>query len=53
MTEMRRRMEADIQELLGHKNIRTTMLYTRVSPRALSKVVSPLDRLDWRAPDLK
>ncbi len=42
-----------IQELLGHKSIRTTMLYTRVSPRALRKVTSPLDRLDWRAPDLK
>jgi site-specific recombinase XerD len=42
-----------IQELLGHKSIKTTMLYTRISPRALSKVVSPLDRLDWRAPDLK
>jgi site-specific recombinase XerD len=42
-----------IQELLGHKSIRTTMLYTRISPRALSRVVSPLDRLDWRPPDLK
>jgi integrase/recombinase XerD len=39
-----------IQELLGHKSIKTTMLYTRISPQALSKVVSPLDRLDWRAP---
>lgn len=38
-----------IQELLGHKSIKTTMLYTRISPRALSKVISPLDRLDWRA----
>ena len=42
-----------IQELLGHSSIKTTMLYTRVSPRALRKVISPLDRLDWRAPDLK
>jgi site-specific recombinase XerD len=39
---------AYIQELLGHKSIKTTMLYARISPRALSKVVSPLDRLDWR-----
>lgn len=42
-----------IQELLGHKSIKTTMLYARVSPPALRKVVSPLDRLDWRAPELK
>lgn len=42
-----------IQELLGHRSIKTTMLYTRVSPRALKKVISPLDRLDWKAPELK
>lgn len=42
-----------IQQLLGHKSIQTTLLYTRVSPRALNKVVSPLDRLDWRPPELK
>jgi integrase/recombinase XerD len=42
-----------IQELLGHRSIKTTMLYTRVSPRALNKVISPLDRLDWKAPELK
>lgn len=42
-----------IQELLGHKCIKTTMLYARVSPSALRKVTSPLDRLDWRSPDLK
>jgi site-specific recombinase XerD len=42
-----------IQELLGHKSLKTTMLYARVSPSALRKVISPLDRLDWRAPELK
>jgi integrase/recombinase XerD len=42
-----------IQELLGHKSIKTTMLYARVSPPALRKVISPLDRLDWSAPELK
>jgi integrase/recombinase XerD len=41
-----------IQELLGHRSVRTTMLYTRVSPRALNKVISPLDRLDWRSREL-
>lgn len=42
-----------IQELLGHRHLQTTMLYTRVSPGALKNVISPLDRLDWSAPELK
>lgn len=42
-----------IQQLLGHRNIQTTMLYLRVSPPALRKVSSPLDCLNWRAPELK
>lgn len=41
-----------IQELLGHRSLKSTLLYTRISPRALGKVTSPLDRLDWKAPDL-
>jgi integrase/recombinase XerD len=44
---------AYIQELLGHKNPKTTLLYARISPRALSKVISPLDRLNWIAPELR
>jgi integrase/recombinase XerD len=34
-----------IQELMGHTSYKTTLLYTRVSPRALGRVISPLDRL--------
>jgi integrase/recombinase XerD len=34
-----------IQELLGHKSFRTTLDYTRVLPRAIAELVSPLDRL--------
>lgn len=41
-----------IQELLGHRSMKSTLLYTRISPRALGKVTSPLDRLDWKAPGL-
>jgi len=35
-----------IQELLGHKSSKTTEIYTHVSRRAISKISSPLDRLN-------
>lgn len=34
-----------IQELLGHNSIKTTQIYTKVTPQSLSKIKSPLDSL--------
>jgi site-specific recombinase XerD len=34
-----------IQELLGHKDIRTTLLYTNVSDGSIRNIKSPLDML--------
>jgi len=34
-----------IQELLGHSNIKTTLLYTEVSDKSIRKIISPLDHL--------
>ncbi|WP_396636272.1 tyrosine-type recombinase/integrase [Maribacter sp. R77961] len=34
-----------IQELLGHHSIKTTQVYTKVTPRSISKVQSPLDSI--------
>lgn len=34
-----------IQELLGHKNSKTTEIYTHVTQKGLRKIQSPLDRL--------
>jgi site-specific recombinase XerD len=34
-----------IQELLGHGSIRSTMIYLKVTPRALMSVCSPLEQL--------
>ncbi len=34
-----------IQVLLGHNSIKTTQVYTKVTPRSLSNITSPLDSL--------
>jgi site-specific recombinase XerD len=34
-----------IQELLGHRSVKTTMIYTHVLNRGAGAVISPLDRL--------
>jgi len=38
--------ERTIQHLLGHRSLRSTARYTFVSRTVLSRVQSPLDRLD-------
>ena len=35
-----------IQDILGHKDPKTTMIYTQVSNRHIKKIVSPFDLLD-------
>jgi len=34
-----------IQELMGHKDVKTTMIYTHVLKKDLRSVTSPLDQL--------
>lgn len=39
-----------LHELLGHRSLRTTQIYTQVSPRRVTGLLSPLDRLGFEAP---
>ncbi len=34
-----------IPELLGHNDIKTTLLYTQVNDKTLRKIISPLDTM--------
>ncbi|MCK4548943.1 MAG: tyrosine-type recombinase/integrase [Candidatus Krumholzibacteria bacterium] len=34
-----------IQDMLGHKSVRTTQIYTHVTRRDIARIVSPLDRM--------
>ena len=42
-----------IQKLLGHQNIKTTLIYTHVTNRSLNRIVSPLDQLILKKNDEK
>lgn len=35
-----------MQELLGHKDVNTTMIYTHVMDKGVARTTSPLDLLD-------
>jgi integrase/recombinase XerD len=39
--------------MLGHNDIKTTLLYTHVSQKSIDKVESPLDKINRKTNDKK
>ncbi|MBM7614347.1 tyrosine-type recombinase/integrase [Alkaliphilus hydrothermalis] len=42
-----------IQELLGHSSSKTTEIYTHVTQKSISKIISRLDRANGDVPDMR
>ena len=36
-----------IQKLLGHNNIKTTLIYAHVGKKDIKSIKSPLDQIEW------